>query len=159
MIIRQLTLCVVLLAHAFAENGALSSRRLSTSDLRTSSAFAGKTAIETSGFDSTYKLSLPKPVQDKNFYLLSLFQRTAAVRGLLSQNKTLKQLVADKASALKKAARCNDVQCFDELMRFEPATIDAVAAELQTLASRPEFKLLAKKDLRPSGVFIRYNDQ
>src|SRR5439155_14721057 len=112
-----------------------------------------------SGFDSNYKLSLPQPVRDKNFYLLSLFQRTRGVRGLLSKNKVLKQVADTKASALKKAGSCNDVGCFDRLIRFDGPTIEAVATELQALANKPEVKLLAKKDLRPSGVFIRYSNQ
>jgi hypothetical protein len=77
----------------------------------------------------------------------------------LSQDKTLKQLAATKAAALKKAATCDNMGCFDQLVRFDRPTIEAVATELQTLANRPQFKRLAKQDLRPSGVFIRYNDQ
>ncbi|HXI23980.1 MAG TPA: YdcF family protein [Pyrinomonadaceae bacterium] len=161
--LRKLVL-VALLTSALVQNAALnSSASPGVHELRSDSAlaraFAGKAAPGTSGFDSNYKLSLPKPVQDKNFYLLSLFQRNPGVRKLLSQNEVLKQLAAAKASALKKAASCNNVGCFDELIRFDGATIAAVAAELQTLANRPEFKLLAKKDLRPSGVFIRYDNQ
>ncbi len=46
----------------------------------TRTAFAEDAALDSSGFDSTYKFSLPKPVQDKTFYLLSLFQETREVR-------------------------------------------------------------------------------
>ena len=162
--LRKLVLSVVLLANTFVPHAALSSSASPrVHELRTDSAlahaFAGKAAADTSGFDSNYKLSLPHPVQDKNFYLLSLFQRDPAVRRLLIQNKALKQLAAAKASALKKAASCNNVGCFDELIRFDGPTIEAVAAELQTLANKAELKRLAKKDLRPSGVFIKYSDQ
>ena len=162
--LRKLVLSVVFLTSAFVQNAALSSSSShGVNELRTdralAHAFAGKAALQTAGFDSNYKLSLPKPVQDKNFFLLSLFQRNESVRELLKQNKALNQLAAAKASALKKAASCNDVTCFDQLIRFDGPTIEAVATELQTLANRAEFKLLAKKDLRPSGVFIRYNNQ
>jgi DUF218 domain len=146
--LRNFLLSVVLLTNAFAPSAALSPV-----------ACAQKTALATSGFDRHYKLSLPKPVQDKNFYLLSLFQRTPQVRSLLSRNRVLKQVAADKRLALQKAASCNDVACFDELIRLSGPTIDAVAAELETLANRSEFKLLAKNHLRPSGVFIKYADQ
>ena len=157
---RNLILSVVLLTNAFAQNAALTSSSFKGArELKTKSAFAHKVALETSGFDSAYKLSLPKPVQDKNFYLLSLFQRTREVRRLLSQNKALKQLADDKVVSLKKAAGCDNVACVDQLIRFDGPTIEAVAAQLQTLANRPEFKLLAKKDLRASGVFIKYSDQ
>src|SRR2546422_4924794 len=74
---RNLILSVVLLTNAFAQNAALNSSGFKGArELKTQSAFAQKVALETSGFDSAYKLSVPKPVQDKNFYLLSLFQRT-----------------------------------------------------------------------------------
>src|SRR5205807_5455102 len=160
MMFRNFVLSVVLLMAAFAQNAALTSSAFhGTRELRTNGTFAQKAALKTSGFDSAYKLSLPQPVQDKNFYLLSLIQRNASVRRALSQNKVLKQLADNKAASLKKAASCDNVGCFDQLIRFDGPTIEAVAAELQTLANRREFKLLAKKDLRPSGVFIRYSNQ
>jgi DUF218 domain len=160
MMLRKLVLSFILLTSAFVQNAALSSvASHAYREPEISSAPAQKAALETSGFDSAYKLSLPKPVQDKNFYLLSLFQRTPQVRRLLSQNRALKQLAATKASALKKAATCNNADCFDQLIRFDGPAIEAVAAELETLANRVEFKLLAKKDLRPSGVFIKYDNQ
>jgi DUF218 domain len=163
MMLRKLVVSF-LLAGAFVPHAVLSSSAPHfVHDPRTPSAlahaWAQTPALETSGFDSRYKPSLPQPVQDKNFFLLSLFQRNPAVHRLLSQDKVLKQLAADKVSALKKASTCKDVGCFDQLIRFDGPSIDTVAAELQALANRTEFKQLAKKDLRPSGVFIRYADQ
>ena len=112
-----------------------------------------------SGFDSTYHLSLPRPVQDKNFYLLSLFQRNRDVRMLLSGNKVLNQVATEKHLGLKKATGCNTAACFVELMRFDAPTTDAVATALQTFAGEPAFTSLARRDLRPSGVFIKYSRQ
>jgi DUF218 domain len=159
MMLRKLVFSVVL-SSAFAPNLAVSSSAFhGAHQLRIDSALAQKSALDTSGFDSSYKLSLRKPVQDKNFFLLSLFQRNPQVRRLLSQNKALKQLAAAKAAALKKAPGCNDLKCFDLLMRFDGPTIESVATELKALANKGQFKLLAKRDLRPSGVFIKYNDR
>ena len=158
--LRKLILSIVLLTNAFVQNAALGSSSFQgPRELKRHNAVAQENARDTSGFDSGYRLSLPKPVQDKNFYLLSLFQRNASVRRLLGTNKTLKRLADDRVSALKKAASCGNVACFDQLIRLEDPTIEAVAAELQKLANSAEFKLLAKKDLRPSGVFIKYSDQ
>ena len=123
------------------------------------SALAGTAPVAASGFDSAYKLSLPQPVQDKNFYLLSLLQRTPDLRKLLTQNPGLKQLGEERLLALNKAASCHDVACFDELIRFDQATIEVVTNELRILANQPAFKLLVKKDLRPSGAFIKYDQQ
>jgi DUF218 domain-containing protein len=160
MIVRNLVLSVVLLASAVVSSAHLTASSFhSLPALRTSNSTTQTAARASSGFDSNYKLSLPQPVQDKNFYLLSLFQRNPAVRRLLSQDKALHQLAATKAAALKKAETCDKVDCLDQLIRFDDSAIAAVAAELQTLANKPELKRLAKTDLRPSGVFIKYANQ
>ncbi|HEV7746072.1 MAG TPA: YdcF family protein [Pyrinomonadaceae bacterium] len=74
----------------------------------------------------------------------------------MTKNKVLRGVANEKLLALGKAESCNDVGCFDELIRLSAPTIDAVATALETLAQRPQFKVLAKRDLRPSGVFVRY---
>ena len=129
---RHLILCFVLLTTAFAPSAALN-RSDRAYDVFARTAFAQTAALDAfdpSGFDSTYKLALPQPVQDKNFYLLSLFQRDREVRKLLSRNKVFRRLANKKLSALRRAASCNDVGCFDELLRFSGPTIEAVAREL-----------------------------
>jgi len=157
---RKLILSLLLITSAFGQGAALSSSGLLTpAHLRTNVAFAQAPARKTSGFDSTYRLSLPQPVQDKNFYLLSLFQRNQPARKLISRNKTLRQLAKDKMLALKKASSCDNVGCFDELMRFNPQDIEAVVNALETLSKAPPFRRLAKNHLRPSGVFIKYDEQ
>jgi DUF218 domain len=154
MMLRNLIVSLILITNAFAQQAALGSSTFRrTAELRT------YVAADPSGFDSAYKLSLPKPVQDKNFYLLSLFQRNHGVRRLLSKNKILEKLGKDKLQALKKAGSCNDVGCVNEMIRFDGPTIEAVTNELRALANQPEFKLLLKRDLRPSGAFIKYADQ
>lgn len=158
MIFRYLVLSVVLVANVFAPYGAFSSSGF-PAELRADNASAQKTARATAGFDSAYRLSLPNPLQDKNFFLLSLFQRSPRVRRLLSGRPALKELSNAKLQALKQSADCNDMRCFVELMRLDDPTIAAVAKELETLSNRPEFKLLIKNDLRRSGVFIKYREE
>jgi hypothetical protein len=162
--LRKAILSSVLLISAFAHSASLSSPAFHGvyepgRDGALAYAFAQTPALELSGFDSNYKLSLPKPVQDKNFYLLSLFQRNPSVRRLLSQNEVLRKVSTAKSGALKKTATCDNVDCIDQLIRFDDSAIAAVAAELQTLANKPELRMLAQTDLRPSGVFIKYNNQ
>lgn len=127
--------------------------------LLTNTAFVQNAVPNSSGFDSTYKLTFRNAVQDKNFYLLSLFQQNPEVRKLLSGNKTLKKLANDKRQALRMAASCNEVACFDRLLRLRGPTIETVATELKALGKHPEFKKLLMKDLRPSGAFIKYSRQ
>ena len=104
-----------------------------------------------SGFDRSYKLEFRNAVQDKNFYLLSLFQRHPEVGILLRRNKALKKLSHDKVKALRMAGNCDDVGCFERLFRLTGPTIERVATELRILSRRPEFKTLVIKDMRPSA--------
>jgi DUF218 domain len=151
---RHLILCLVLVSNGFAQTALNSSVRS-----RESFAFSQRAALAASGFDSTYKLTLPKPVQDKNFYLLSLFQRKPELRKLFNRNKILRQLSNDRLMAWKKASACGNVTCLDELLRFSLTDIDAVATELGVLARQPQFKALVRKEMRPSGVFIKYGSE
>jgi len=160
MMLRHLLLSFVLLTNtSFAQRAALNSSGFeSTYSLLTNVSFVQQAALNSSGFDPTYKLTLRNAVQDKNFYLLSLFQRHPEVRKLLTRNQALKKLAKDKLQALSMAANCNDVGSFDQLFRLSGPTIETVATELETLAKRPELKMLAR-DLRRSGAFIKYNHQ
>ena len=161
MMFRHLILAFVLLANtSFAQPAWLNSSGWdSTYKSLTNTSLSQSAGLNSSGFDSTYKLKFSKPVQDKNFYLLSLFQRRPEVGKLLRRNPTLKKLSNDKAQALRMAGNCNEVGCFDRLLRFSGPTIEMVANELKALGKRPEFKRLVAKDLRPSGAFIKYNHQ
>ncbi|MEO8435444.1 MAG: YdcF family protein [Pyrinomonadaceae bacterium] len=158
---RHLILSFVLLIDtSFAQHAGLNSSGWdSTYQLLATTSLAQNPGLNSSGFDSTYKLILRKPVQDKNFYLLSLFQRHPEIGKLLRQNKALRKLSREKLQALRMAANCNDVGCFDRLFRFSGPTIEMVATQLGVLAKHPEFKKLVMKDLRPSGAFIKYSHQ
>ena len=159
MMLRHLLLSFVLLTSTSFPHNANSSGSYTPYNLSTTISFAQNAQLNSSGFDPTYKLTLRNAVQDKNFYLLSLFQRNPEVGKLLRQNKALKKLSNDKRRALRMAANCSDVACFDRLFRFTDPTIETVAAELKALSKHPEFKKLVMKDLRPSGAFIKYSGQ
>src|SRR2546429_238488 len=108
--LRHLLLSFVLLTNtSFAQRAALNSSGFeSTDSLLTNGSFVQQAALNSSGFDPTYKLTLRNAVQDKNFYLLSLFQRHPEVRKLLTRNQALKKLANDKLQALRMAANCHD---------------------------------------------------
>ncbi|HEY5883915.1 MAG TPA: YdcF family protein [Pyrinomonadaceae bacterium] len=149
--LRHLTLSFALLLNASV---------FQSSEFRASGAiFAQAPGLEASGFDRTYKLTLRNAVQDKNFFLLSLFQRDAEVGRLLRRNPILKQISKDKVRASKAAANCNDVECFDRSFRFQEPTIETIAIQLRRLARHPAFRRLVTKDMRPSGAFIKYSAQ
>lgn len=153
----RLFLALVLLTEPFAHQAALGwSGVYEARAFAAGTRFVKEAAVLTSGFDSSYKLSLPHPVQDKNFYLLSLFQRNPDVRRLLTRNRLLSRLASQKHRAISSARSCDDVACFDELLRFSDGEVEAVARTLRTLAAAPAFQRLAKRHLRPSGVFIKH---
>ncbi len=158
IMLRHIFLSLVLSTNtSFAQHAPLNpSGFVSSYRLSAKTAFPQSTGVNLSGFDSTYKLAFRNPVQDKNFYLLSLFQRNPEVRKLLRRSTVLRKLSNRKTRDLRMAANCNDVGCFDRLFRLSGPTIETVAIELRALSKRPEFKKLAMKHLRPSGAFIKY---
>jgi hypothetical protein len=161
MMLRHLILSFVLLTNtSFVQNPGLNSSGFDSAyKLLTNTSFAQNARLNSSGFDSAFKLALRNAVQDKNFYLLSLFQRHPEVGKLLRENKPLKKLSNDKLQALRMAANCNEVGCFDRLFRFSGPTIETVSTELKALGKHPEFKKFVMEDLRRSGAFIKYSRQ
>ncbi|HKO41989.1 MAG TPA: YdcF family protein [Pyrinomonadaceae bacterium] len=121
--------------------------------------FSQSAGQKASGFDSTYKLRFRNAVQDKNFYLLSLFQRHPEIGRLLRRSAVLRNLSNDKAQALRRAASCNNMECLEEALRFSGPTIETVALQLKNLSRHPAFKQLVANDMRPSGAFIKYSRQ
>src|SRR4051812_5335996 len=98
--------------------------------LLSSAVFYGQTVRKTaSGFDPNYQLIFRNPVEDKNFYLLSLFQNEAKIRACLLKNKALSAIAREKLDALEKAAECTDVNCYDRSFRFSDPEIETVARE------------------------------
>lgn len=159
--IRRLILSLVLLTNTSVVQNAQLNSPVSAGSYKsfTSTSFTQSAVFNSSGFDRTYKLEFRNAVQDKNFYLLSLIQRHPEVGRLLRRNPVLKKLSSNRVQALRMAANCDDVNCFDRLFRFSGPTIERVATELRSLSKRPEFKKLVTKDMRPSGAFIKYSQQ
>ncbi len=159
MMLRHLILSFVVLTNASsAQNAGFNSSGFDSTYL-THTSFTQNAELNSSGFDPTYKLTLRNPVQDKNFYLLSLFQRRPQIRKLLRENKALKRLSNDKLQNLRMAAKCDEVACFDRLLRLSVPEINTVANEFEVLTRHREFKRFVKQDLRPSGAFIKYSRQ
>src|SRR2546421_5898706 len=102
MIVRHLILSFVLLTNtSFVQRAPLTS----------GSALAQPATRNSSGFDRTYKLTFRNAVQDKNFYLLSLFSETSRSSKTLKRNKAMKELFDEKLQASGMAAHCDDVGC------------------------------------------------
>lgn len=156
MMLRQLVLSLLLFTTSvlpFASTGiGVGNHPNATSGLQ-------NVALSYAGFDPSYKLELRNPVQDKNFYLLSLFQRDSEVGRLLRQNPALRKLSRNKAQALRRAASCDDVECLDRLFRISDPAIETVTRELRTLSKRRQLTKLVRSEMRPSGAFVKYGLQ
>jgi hypothetical protein len=81
-------------------------------------------------------LSLTHPVQDKNFYLLSLLERLPAVRAAVLRDPALSAIAAGKRGALAKAAlSCEaDLECYARALRFSGLEIAGADAALKKIA-------------------------
>lgn len=110
-------------------------------------------------FDPNYKIIFRNPVQDKNFYLLSLFQNQSNARATLQKNETFKALAKQHIEALKNAADCNDVNCYDKAFRLTEEEINNVAKAFETSQIDSALKSLIDNHLRPSGMFIKYDQK
>lgn len=97
-------------------------------------------------------LPLRSPVQDKNFYLLSLLERfPAALR-----DNDLTTLLTDKVAALQKATTtcALDCACFASAMRFSDAEVAQVADDLRRLyRTSNAMRELVDGPLRTSGTY------
>ena len=103
-------------------------------------------------------LSLQNPVQDKNFFLLSLCERTPGVSAALQADAELKRIGAARRDALRQAATtcATGVECFTSALRFTEAEISASAAALRHLEQTSEpVREMTDGALRRSGTDVR----
>jgi hypothetical protein len=100
-------------------------------------------------------LSLKSPVQDKNFYLLSLIERTPSVK------KAVEAAIpnAKSASLARAAESCGlELDCYATAMKWSDADIDTIAKSLRDLYRQSgAVKQMTDGPLRDSGVLVRFN--
>jgi hypothetical protein len=87
-------------------------------------------------------VKLESPVQDKNFYLLSLFERTPAVRNAIKADPVLGHFAVDSATF-----QWNDAQIAGASRAL--ADLYRSSAAMKTLVDGP---------LHDSGMYVRYNN-
>lgn len=99
------------------------------------------------------------PVQDKNFFLLSMLERTPDVRDAVKVEPALARIAAERLAALDKAAKtCNlDPDCYAAAFDWSDAqSRDAGHALAGLYRTSPAVRRLADGPLRESGMYIRY---
>ena len=99
--------------------------------------------------------------QDKNFYLLTLFEKIPELNKVLATNSTLAKIASDKKNALQNAAQnCReDLSCHTNGLIWTDDEIELIGKELQKLIqSSSVFKQLIEQHIKPSGYFQLYNE-
>jgi hypothetical protein len=106
-------------------------------------------------------VELRAPVQDKNFYLLSLIDRTPAVREAVKKEPTLARIAAERLSAIDYAVEtCKiEIDCNTSTFRWSVGQIDEAGQALAGLyTGSPAVRELVDGPLRASGMYVRYAD-
>ena len=104
-------------------------------------------------------IPLAAPVQDKNFYLLSMLERTPEVRNAVKAEPTLARLAAERLAALDKAAKtCNlDLDCYAAAFQWSDTQAkDAGHALAGLYRTSLAVRRLTDGPLRDSGMYFRY---
>jgi hypothetical protein len=107
-------------------------------------------------------LALTSPVQDKNFYLLSMIERTAPVHDAAKADPGLAKLAEAKRESLAQAVKscAADLECYAAAMKWTDAESDAAAHALIDLSRQGgAVKRVVDGPLRASGMFQRYRDR
>ncbi len=114
------------------------------------------------GFEPGYRILWDNPVQDKNFYLLSLFQQLPEVRATLLEDVIVKQHGAPYVNSFSSSINnCGgNTKCLDDALRWRSGDVRKIGKRLQELCkSRPELKAMVNKHMRPSGMFARFSNE
>ncbi len=107
-------------------------------------------------------LPLPAPVQDKNFYLLSLLDRTPAVRAAVKSDATLSRIAAERLALIDRAATsCGiDLACNVAPFQWSDALIaDASHALAALYRTSPALRALTDGPLRSAGMYVRWESR
>jgi hypothetical protein len=102
---------------------------------------------------------LEAPVQDKNFYLLSMLERTPEVRDAVKAEPALARIAAERLAALDKAVKTCDLNldCYAAAFQWNDAQAkDAGHALAGLYRTSPAVRRLADGLFRESGMYVRY---
>jgi hypothetical protein len=107
-------------------------------------------------------LPLHAAVQDKNFYLLSLFQTNSVVRNALASDKVLGQINATRQQHLKSATQtCHESSdCVLQPLIWTDEEIKAVSSALTRIyQTNAHVRKILDSELQSSGTYAFYQQQ
>lgn len=106
-------------------------------------------------------LVLESPVQDKNFYLLSLLERTPAAKDAVKNDPALTLIASARLAALDSAIKsCNlDLDCYSTAFAWSDSqSREAAKALVDLYRSSAAVRNLVDGPLRESGMYVRENN-
>jgi hypothetical protein len=107
-------------------------------------------------------LPMSSPVQDKNFYLLSVLQKDADVRRALASDQEIGAISAERErSVARSLTSCKqNVDCTLKSLLWTDEEIHAVSFALARLYRKDKsVRLLVDKTLRPNGAYVLYQNK
>jgi hypothetical protein len=105
-----------------------------------------------------HPLPLHVPLQDKNFYLLSLIERDDAVKSAIRHDPVLAATTAKRLAVVDRAVTdCGlDLDCYAGTFRITPEQVEETSRGLTSLYERtPAVRALVDNELRASGAYYR----
>ena len=115
-------------------------------------------AAEQSEFPARIPVPLERPLQDKNFYLLSMIERAPDARRAVETDPALHELAKAGHAAIEKAlATCAEqLDCYTHALSLSESQTAAAETALRRLSRDGALQQLAAGPLRRSGMFQRY---
>jgi hypothetical protein len=107
-------------------------------------------------------LDLRSPVQDKNFYLLSVIERMPAVRDAVKRDAVFSRIASERLAAIDHATEsCNiDIDCNTSAFLWSDSQTEMAAHALSELyATSAPMRALVDGPVRMSGMYVRFADQ
>ncbi|MBZ5677767.1 MAG: YdcF family protein [Acidobacteriia bacterium] len=104
---------------------------------------------------------LESPVQDKNFYLLSMLERTPAVKDAVKNDPVLARIASTRLAALDGSSQsCKlDLDCYSAVFTWSDSQSREAATALGDLyRSSVAVRSLVDGPLRDSGMYARFNN-
>lgn len=105
--------------------------------------------------------AMKSPVLDKNFYLLTLMERTPGVRAAVNSDVALHQIATARREAMDRAANSceEDLECNTQAFRWKDSDIVEAGNALAALYRKsPAFREFIDGPLRASGLYVLYQD-
>jgi hypothetical protein len=101
-------------------------------------------------------LRLESPLQDKNFYLFSLMERSPGVRSALKKNSVLARIAAGRTAALNEvSSSCKtEVDCSAAFLWSDEQLAEVSQALAALYRQSPDVRAWADGELRASGAYL-----